>query len=70
MVNLRTLFTLRMGKERPSLGEGRSEGGIVPYLEGSKGPCEEKEPRTGKLWSMERNCFAEYGANNTISTSA
>jgi hypothetical protein len=40
-----------MGKERPSLGEGRNECGIVPYLEGSKGPCEERNPEPGNLQS-------------------
>jgi hypothetical protein len=68
MVNLSTLFTLRMGKERPSLGEGRSEGGIVPYLEGSKRPCEERNRETASFfYEGKLLCFAEYDAKNTNS---
>jgi hypothetical protein len=72
MVNLRTLFTLRMGKERPSLGEGRSTDKQSLFRKDRKGVDEQttEEPRNSTLLSsIEGNLFyfAEYDAKNTNS---
>jgi hypothetical protein len=67
MVNLRTLFTCEWGRERPSLCGSRSEGGIVPVSEGSKGGGRTEEPRNSKLFLLKIKRFAEYIAKNTNS---